>query len=102
MIKIYFLIDPRTDSPFYVGASKAGLVNIAYRHVTHPNGLRGLLVKKKIGFGIVVIDQAETVEGAAQLEEYWFWQLRAWGYSLDNYFKKSFKRYNPSCIYMYA
>lgn len=93
MIKIYLLFDMSTDKPFYVGASKQLPHNVLYRHHLK---LRG----REKGIGYLPIDSANTVEEAANLGEYWFWQLKSWGFELENSFVKNYRRYKPSFIYM--
>lgn len=93
MIKIYFLIDLSTSKPFYVGASKQFSHNVLYRHLLQTKG-------REKGIGYLQVDSADTVEEAANLEEYWFWQLKTWGFELTNSFVKNYRRYKPSMIYL--
>jgi hypothetical protein len=100
MIKIYMLVDHRSGQPFYVGASKANEKAIIYRHI--PKRFVEGEPNKYYGFSVEILDNANTVTEAANLEEYWYFQLRSWGFTLENYFIKSYKRYSPSCIYLNA
>lgn len=94
MIKIYMLVNVATGQPFYVGASKHFPHTVLNRH--HMK-----LKNKEKGIGYVQIDSANTVLDAANLEEYWFWQLRSWGFELENSFTRTYRRYKPSQIYLY-
>lgn len=90
LIRIYTLTDPRTNQVFYVGASCQSDTMIMGRHMVYAfnNPIKWEL--KKIGHKPVLgfLDEATTIEQAAHLEEYWYHQLKAWGFPLTNRLKK--------------
>jgi hypothetical protein len=87
-IHIYIVFNSNHQA-VYVGASERTERQINQRH--------------KARFGqdhyAVFIDSANKTIVAGHLEEYWFWQCKSWGFSLEN--KLPFKRYsfNPKSAY---
>lgn len=100
MIRIYTLTDPRTNQIFYVGASKTSDKSLESRHLSWGLGTRGQLRQLKMRPIVETLDEAATPEEAAILETYWIWQIKSWGFQIEN--KRMFSGYLGSSRAMYS
>jgi hypothetical protein len=80
-IHIYMVLKSATNEVVYVGASMRKHRDIDTRH--------------KLRFGrdhhVEILEIRKSVSQAAIREEYWFWQMRSWGFQLEN--RLPFKKY---------
>lgn len=80
-IHIYMVLKSDTNEVVYVGAS-----------IQKP---RAIDTRHKARFGkdhhVEILEKRKSVSIAADREEYWFWQMRTWGFNLEN--RLPFKRY---------
>ncbi|MBA3673472.1 MAG: hypothetical protein H0W75_00695 [Chitinophagaceae bacterium] len=120
--KIYMLIDPRNNEPFYVGNTGSSLKERLANHLACRNNKRQYkyyetiwqiynsrlhLNKKERKPIIVLLDEYEFPE-SCYWEGYWIEQLMAWGFNILNYNKSSkakqgwfYKQNKPKMLTMY-
>lgn len=84
---VYMLFDNSKNIPLYVGAT----TDIKRRFSGH----NSLLLKNYTGKADVVIEVLEEtdIKKVADLEQYWYWQIRSWGFEL---LQKDCKKYRVS------
>lgn len=81
-VSIYTISDRKTGYVYYVGATEGDL-NI--RFSGHRSEYRLECLKSENVYPVIEeIDVAHGTEEAREMENYWVWQMRSWGFNLEN------------------
>lgn len=91
MVKIYLLIDPRCNTPRYIGKTSQDLrlrlnnhiSNYSLKTNTHKNSWIKSLKKKGLKPRIEILDIVPEIDWQFW-EEYWICQFKTWGFNLTN------------------
>lgn len=73
---VYMLFDSSKLCPIYVGAT----INLKHRLSCHKSSTLKYYESKE-NISIEILDEAND-KSVKQLEQYWYWQIRAWGFEL--------------------
>lgn len=97
-VKIYYLENPETKEPFYVGATTTSLEQRLYTHLYNNPKAKELLSRGL--FPEIQLIEEVYFRLAEVTENYWIEQFRAWGFNLSNSTKDTvplFPRATPNC-----
>lgn len=76
MIYVYMLFDNKINAPLYIGVTK----NIEQRFVGHKNTT--LKMYENISHVTIEILEETEIKHVSFLEQYWYYQMKCWGFNL--------------------